>query len=130
VGLAPAPLGFETSEVQFVICTCALDPVIVVVHLLDSFALSPYFCVRMYPYYTRHPSMLYHHPSPSRLLRVRLLHSPSNSWVSTAFYTYCVQLIVSEIQHKPYRCEMDVGFMRNNKRSSQGVTISTGIKSS
>src|SRR5258706_4546106 len=57
-------------------------------------------------------NVLYHHPSPSRLLRVRLLHSPSSSWVSTAFYLYCLHLTVSEPQHKTYRCEIIMRYIK------------------
>jgi hypothetical protein len=65
-------------------------------NLLDSFVLSPRFCVCVYPYYTRYPACCTTTLSPLRLLRVRDLHSPSSSWVSTTFYPYCVHLIVSE----------------------------------
>ena len=44
----------ELKRGESVVCTCGPDPIIIIVNLLDSFVLFPRFCVRMYPYYTRH----------------------------------------------------------------------------
>jgi len=98
---------------------CGLVPVIIV-NLLDSFVLSPRFCVRMYTI-SGTPACCTTTPPPLGCF-VYLLHSPSSFWVLTAFlltYSYCVHLIVSKPQHKPYMLEMNMGRMRHNKRSLQ-----------
>jgi hypothetical protein len=59
-------------------------PFVLGMSLFDNLTLS---LSRMYPYYTQHITACCTTTPPSRLPRVRPLHSPSSFWVPTAFYS-------------------------------------------